>query len=177
MMSLVFGTVLPWLLIAVGAWLGYQLVRQNGRILLRLEAIEKCAAAGYPVRVMLMPVIPIPGWERAYDALLERLLTRVTLDRLTIGGVCSYGPALRMTEAKLGPDNLISRSLTVLEHTPDDGRTRYPRAMRAGIYRRLLATIRRLQPGLACALCMEDVTLARELSLGDSNVGRCNCIL
>ena len=34
-------TALPWLLIAAGMWLGYQLVRQNGRILLRLEAIEK----------------------------------------------------------------------------------------------------------------------------------------
>jgi hypothetical protein len=33
--------LLPWLLIAVGGWLGYQLVRQNGRILLRLEEIEK----------------------------------------------------------------------------------------------------------------------------------------
>ena len=41
MMTLVFVTVLPWLLLAVGMWLGYQLVRQNGRILLRLEAIEK----------------------------------------------------------------------------------------------------------------------------------------
>ena len=41
MMTLIFGTVLPWLPIAVGAWLLYQLVRQNGRILLRLEAIEK----------------------------------------------------------------------------------------------------------------------------------------
>src|SRR3954449_9457022 len=40
MMTLVFGTVLPWLLIALGAWLGYQLVRQNGRILLRLDSIE-----------------------------------------------------------------------------------------------------------------------------------------
>jgi peroxiredoxin len=32
---------LPWLLIAVGAWLGYQLIRQNGRILLRLETIDQ----------------------------------------------------------------------------------------------------------------------------------------
>src|SRR4051794_11491663 len=37
----VFGTVLPWLLIGVGTWLGFQLARQNGRLLLRLEAIEK----------------------------------------------------------------------------------------------------------------------------------------
>src|SRR5262245_3245943 len=41
MTTLVFGTILPWLLLSVGTWLGYQFVRQNGRILLRLEAIEK----------------------------------------------------------------------------------------------------------------------------------------
>jgi peroxiredoxin len=41
MMTLVFGTVLPWMLLGAVTWLGYQLVRQNGRILLRLEAIEK----------------------------------------------------------------------------------------------------------------------------------------
>ena len=41
MTTLVFTALLPWLLLAVGMWLGFQLVRQNGRILLRLEAIEK----------------------------------------------------------------------------------------------------------------------------------------
>jgi peroxiredoxin len=41
MTTLIFETVLPWLLIAAGTWLGYQVVRQNGRILQRLEAIEK----------------------------------------------------------------------------------------------------------------------------------------
>lgn len=41
MMTLLFGTILPWLLIAIGTWLVYQLARQNGRILLRLESIEK----------------------------------------------------------------------------------------------------------------------------------------
>jgi peroxiredoxin len=41
MTAFLVGTVFPWLLIAVGSWLGYQLVLQNGRILLRLEAIEK----------------------------------------------------------------------------------------------------------------------------------------
>ena len=45
MTAFVFATLLPWLLLAVGTWLGYQLVRQNGRILLRLETIEKLLAA------------------------------------------------------------------------------------------------------------------------------------
>lgn len=41
MVAILFGTLLPWLLIAVGTWLAYQLVRQNGRILLRLESIDE----------------------------------------------------------------------------------------------------------------------------------------
>jgi peroxiredoxin len=41
MTSLVFGTVLPWLLVGVGVLLVLQLIRQNGRILLRLDTIEQ----------------------------------------------------------------------------------------------------------------------------------------
>jgi peroxiredoxin len=41
MLVIVLGTVLPWLLLGFAACLGYQLVLQNGRILSRLEAIEK----------------------------------------------------------------------------------------------------------------------------------------
>src|SRR3954453_5397960 len=48
MTTLVLGTVLPWLLVAVGTWIGTQLVRQNGRILLRLEAIERQLGARAP---------------------------------------------------------------------------------------------------------------------------------
>src|SRR2546423_3275922 len=33
--------VLAWLAILVGCWLGWQLLRQNGRLLLRLEELEK----------------------------------------------------------------------------------------------------------------------------------------
>jgi len=38
---LVFGFVLAWLAILAGGWLGRQLLRQNGRILLRLDELEK----------------------------------------------------------------------------------------------------------------------------------------
>ncbi|BCQ27586.1 redoxin domain-containing protein (plasmid) [Caballeronia sp. NK8] len=43
---LVFALALPWLLIVFGCWFGYQLVRQHGRILLSLEALEKGFAGG-----------------------------------------------------------------------------------------------------------------------------------
>ena len=35
------GLALAWGLIVAGCWLGWQLLRQNGRLLLRLEALEK----------------------------------------------------------------------------------------------------------------------------------------
>lgn len=142
----------------------------------RTRTIKRCAEAGYPVRIMLMPIIPILDWQRHYNELLEQLLTQVKLDRITLGGICSYGPALQIMEAKLGKDNLISRSLTVLDNPPGDGRTRYSIEMRAAIYRHLRDTIRRFQPELPCALCMEDVALAHDLGLAE-NIGRCNCIL
>lgn len=41
MSELIFAIALPWMVLAVGCWIGYQLIRQNGRILIRLEALEQ----------------------------------------------------------------------------------------------------------------------------------------
>jgi peroxiredoxin len=38
---LIFGLALAWAFIVAGCWLGWQLLRQNGRLLLRLEELEK----------------------------------------------------------------------------------------------------------------------------------------
>ena len=83
---------------------------------------------------------------------------------------------MRIMERKLGEDNLISRSLTVLNNSPHDGRTRFSPELRHAIYTHLLETIRRYQPDLTCSLCMEDVALAGTLGLS-GNIGRCNCVL
>jgi hypothetical protein len=44
MIATLFTTVLPWALTILGCWLFYQLLRQNGRILLRLEVLEEQVA-------------------------------------------------------------------------------------------------------------------------------------
>ena len=142
----------------------------------RIAAMRKCADAGYPIRVMLMPIIPVPGWRQAYGTLLEELLTQVKLDRITLGGVCSYGPALNVTHEKLGNDNAIVKSLALINDGPDDGRTRYSHAMRAELYGFMRDTIRRFQPDLTIALCMESRAIAEEVGVAE-NIGKCNCVL
>src|SRR5207248_8098569 len=38
---MIIGLALAWAVIFVGCWLGWQLLRQNGRLLLRLDELEK----------------------------------------------------------------------------------------------------------------------------------------
>jgi peroxiredoxin len=67
MTTLLVAAIFPWLLIAIGAWLAYQFIRQNGRILLRLEAVEK-RFAGHPAEDRRKPAglpigAPAPDFE------------------------------------------------------------------------------------------------------------------
>ena len=70
MSLIVFGVVLPWLVVGLGCWLGYQLVRQNGRILLRLEALEeRLAQLGTAPKAAPPPLpgLPIGSMAPAFD--------------------------------------------------------------------------------------------------------------
>ena len=142
----------------------------------RIVAMKKCAAAGYPVRAVVMPVIPVADWEVLYARFFERLLAEAPLDRLTLGGICSYSAARDLMERKLGKGNVISERLIQNTARSADGRRRYPRAVRERIYRYLLEMIRRSCPDLPVGLCLEEPSVFEALGL-TAAVGRCNCVL
>jgi peroxiredoxin len=50
---IVFGIVMPWLLVCLAVWLGFQFLGQMGRILLRLEALEE------QLRQLTLPSLPV----------------------------------------------------------------------------------------------------------------------
>jgi len=140
----------------------------------RIVAMQKCADAGYPLRAVIMPIIPVGDWQNAYSSFLENLLQSVPLNRITLGQICSYSAALQLTERKLGPDNPISK---LLEKTKSrDGRIRFPVKLRIAVYKHLINTIRDLRPGFPVALCMEEPATFKALNL-QSSVGHCNCVL
>lgn len=143
---------------------------------LRLEAMAKCSAAGYPVRAVIMPIIPLPGWRGAYEQLLCEVLERVTLDRITFGGTCSYPAARRLMEAKLGADNAISAELRERASRSSDGRSRYSLPRRIETYGHLIRIIRRQAPSLGIGLCLEERDVFEALGL-EERIGKCNCVL
>jgi len=141
----------------------------------RLEAMVLCAAKGYPVRAVLMPIIPVDGWADVYRRFIHRLLDQVPVQRLTIGGICSYRNARFLMERKIGSDNVISRHLDK-NCTAGDGRMRYSRQLRKHLYSHVIGAAREVRPGIALALCLEERELWESLGLADS-IGRCNCVL
>jgi peroxiredoxin len=59
MSVILLGILLPWLFVGMGCWLGYQLVRQNGRLLVRLEALEhRLGQLSQPAAPSPRPAVP-----------------------------------------------------------------------------------------------------------------------
>jgi len=141
----------------------------------RLTAMAKCAEAGYPVRAVLMPVIPVRGWKEIYTRFVADLLARVPIQRLTIGGICSYANAVNLMEQALGSNNAISRNMDP-GRKMGDGRRRYPRDLRVEMYRHILDCARGVDADVELALCLEEREVWDALCLAD-RIGRCNCVL
>lgn len=140
----------------------------------RLKAMQRVAEHGYPVRAIMMPVIPIDGWQDIYRAFTKRLLESVPIQRLTLGGICIYQSARDLMERKIGVGNLVSRRIDRTSSKAGDGRARYPRSFRQEAYSLIIQSARRLRPELELALCLEEKELWESTGLAGS-MGRCNC--
>jgi spore photoproduct lyase len=140
----------------------------------RLVAMAQCAEAGYPVRAVIMPMVPVENWQDIYASFTRHLLSAVPIRRLTMGGICSYASARRLMESKAGPGNIISASLAAGANP--DGRWRYDPALRERMYRHVIRAARELRPDLEIALCLEEPPVCQALGL-TPNIGRCNCCL
>ena len=140
----------------------------------RIAAMRKCAGVGFQIRAVIMPIIPIEGWQSIYTHFLENLLLKIPLARITLGQICSYSGALYLTERKLGKNNPISNMLE--KGKSKDGRIRFPMSVRIEIYRNLIDTIRKLKPQMQIGLCMEEGDTFEALDM-ESSIGSCNCVL
>ncbi len=142
----------------------------------RLEAMCQVTQRGYPVRAVMMPIIPIKGWEDIYAAFTKSLLETAPIQRLTLGGICIYRGARKLMENKMGLENAISTHIDGSSITTGDGRARYSQELRKEAYSLIIKTARELRPDLELALCLEEEAIWYDVGLGEC-IGRCNCVL
>ena len=68
MLEVLFDRVLPWLFVGLGYWLVVQLIRQNGRILLRLEGMEEKLGSPEAARAAAPPAgLPVGSAAPAFE--------------------------------------------------------------------------------------------------------------
>ena len=84
-------TILSWTVNAPEVALQFE--KNTPDVSARIEAMRRCAQAGYPVRAVLMPVVPVAEWQAAYGRFIATLLESVPLARITLGSICSYPQA------------------------------------------------------------------------------------
>ncbi|MHB0877434.1 MAG: SPL family radical SAM protein [Anaerolineae bacterium] len=142
----------------------------------RLEAMRRAAQSGYPVRAVMMPIIPIDNWQEIYASFTRRLLESVPIQRLTLGGICIYRGARLLMERKVGRGNPVSASIGDDRERAGDGRSRYPRPLRCEAYSTIIRAARHIRADLELALCLEEKAVWQSMGL-ERRLGRCNCVL
>ena len=139
----------------------------------RLDAARQCQNAGYPVRFLIMPMLPVEGWREHYAGLVEAIFAATRPERITLAGICSYSTALGLTARALGPDNLITRHIR--RERSADGRRRFPRELRAELYRHVIGEVRRHDSQMPLGLCLEEAEVWHACGL-DPAEQTCNCM-
>jgi spore photoproduct lyase len=121
----------------------------------RLKAAAGCAAHGYPLAFHFDPIVIDDGCAAEYGRVVERLFAAVEARHIAW---ISLGALRFMPELKPILQRRFPGSQTVYAEfiAGRDGKMRYFKPLRMGIYRLLAEAIRRHAPDLCVYLCMED---------------------
>ncbi|MBM3498361.1 MAG: hypothetical protein FJX74_06785 [Armatimonadetes bacterium] len=149
----------------------------------RLAAARRAADAGYEVRFIFMPMIPIEGWQEGYARAVRAMFAAVRPSRITLGGICMYRSALNAfrarlreegTEAPWGDDCPAFPALQPPDFPRD--RYRFPPEVRTRLYSHLLGRIREIDPSVPVSLCLETPEVWTSVGLRPE-AAPCNCLL
>lgn len=123
----------------------------------RIEAIGRLAAAGYPIRVRLSPIVPVRDWRAAYQALIARLLEVAHPEMVTLWtlSMIELPELFRIVpESVLDPVALAVCRAAVEQMRGQKGAP-LPPVLRAEIYRTIARELRTSAPATLVSLCLE----------------------
>jgi spore photoproduct lyase len=161
----------------------------------RLQAAKRAQPAGYPVRIRLDPIIPIPGWQELYANAVRRIFAKIKPDRITLGTLRFEKSFVRSRHSIVGSQHPESRLLTEMDKLKpmlpsmallfakagnrgkkqkklSVGKWSYPAAVRVDVFQFIISQIRQHFSG-PIALCKETQEVWQAVGL---DPGRCQCV-
>lgn len=129
----------------------------------RLEAARLCQDKGYRIGFHFDPIILFPGWERAYQEVVEQLFQKIRPSRIewiSLGGF-RYRPNLKRIIKERHPQTRLFDG----EHVPcEDGKFRYLRPIRNRAYETLRGYLKKYSDELSIYLCMETKAIWQDVT-------------
>lgn len=121
----------------------------------RLRAAAQCETWGYPVAFHFDPIILYDGCEEEYEQVVAELFRHVSADNVVwiSLGTFRFMPDLKtLVEKRFPLSNMIYGEFI----NGLDGKMRYFKPLRIGIYRRIVQAVRSFSPHATIYFCMED---------------------
>ena len=120
----------------------------------RLNAARLCQEKGYRIGFHFDPLIHFPGWQRAYEDLIDRLFATLSpenIEWISLGSF-RYRPELKSIIKQRHRDSLLFNS----EHVASkDGKFRYIRPIRNEMYSHIRDRLQERSKDLSIYMCME----------------------
>jgi spore photoproduct lyase len=120
----------------------------------RLQAAQRCRAAGYKIGLHFDPLLYYPGWEAEYEPFVAQVFSALPPEDVTYISLGSlrFAPALKKVVLERFPkSHLLDAEL----FPGADGKLRYFKPLRTEMYAKMLAWIRRYTADTSLYLCME----------------------
>lgn len=120
----------------------------------RLEAARKCQENGFRIGVHFDPILLFPGWETAYEEVVDALFRKIPPSAIEWISLGSF--RFRANLKQIASERHEGNQLFIGEHVQcEDGKFRYLRPVRNRAYETLRNMLKRRSRDLSVYLCME----------------------
>ena len=141
----------------------------------RINAAKLCQDHGYRIRFRIDPGILYPDWLAGYTDLIERILTVIRPENITLGMLRLLPGHFRFAAETYG-----SRARKLCKRNfvkgASDGKLRYPRKERIEFYNFLIDTIRSFDKNVSVSLCRETSEVWNTFK-NRCDYTKCNCVV
>jgi len=141
----------------------------------RINAAKLCQDHGYRIRFRIDPGILYPDWQAGYADLIERILTAIRPENITLGTLRLLPSHFRFAAEMYGSRarNLCRRNFI---KGASDSKLRYPRKERTEFYNFLIDTIRSFDKNVSISLCRE-TSEVWSIFKNHCDYRKCNCVI
>jgi spore photoproduct lyase len=141
----------------------------------RIEAARRCQQHGYRIRFRIDPGILHQNWQADYAELIEKTLTIVKPENITLGMLRLLPGHFRLATGAYG-----NRARELLHNNfvrgASDHKLRYPPKKRIEFYTHLIDTIRSFDKNVSISMCRETPDIWNVLK-DHCTRGKCNCVI